>query len=122
MLRARVVPACTVRAYLDSGSRPQVPHSGHRGGRGRRSRRHADSRCGPATRSPEELLHSSGAHTMLRARVVPACTMRAYSDSGSRPQVPHSGHRGGGGGRSRRHANSRAHHVDSEKTLHRSEA
>jgi hypothetical protein len=82
MPRARVVPVCTVRAYLDSGSRPQVPHSGHRGERWG-SRRHADSRCGPTTRSPEELLRNSGAHTMPRARVVLACTVRAYLDSGS---------------------------------------
>jgi hypothetical protein len=53
-----------------------------------------NSRCGPTTRSPEELLRSSEAHTMLRARMVPACTARAYLDSGSRPQVPHSGRRG----------------------------
>ncbi len=59
---------------------------------------HTNGRCGPTTRSPEELLRSSVAHTMLRARMILACTARAHSDSDSSPQVPHSGHRGGGGG------------------------
>ena len=44
---------------------------------------HTNGRCGPTTRSPEELLHRSKAHTKLRARMVPACTARAYTDSGS---------------------------------------
>ena len=79
MLRARMVPACMARVFTDRGSSPQVPHSGHRG-RGWRSRRHANSRCGPTTKSPEELLHRSGAHTMLHARMVPTCAVRAYSD------------------------------------------
>ena len=107
----RMVPACTARAFMDSGSRPQVPHSGYRGGRGR-SRRHANSRRGPTARSPEELLHRSGTHTMLRGRMVPACAVRANTDSGSSPQVPHRGHRGGRGGAEQapRKQPLRAHH------------
>ncbi len=90
MLRARKVPACAARAYSDSGSRPQVPHSGHRGV-GARSRRHANSRCGPTTRIPEELLRSSRVYIILRARMVPACAARAYLSRNSRPQVPRKG-------------------------------
>ena len=59
---------------------------------------HTNGRCGPTTKSPEELLHRSKAHTKLRARMVPACAARAFTDRGSKPQVPHSGHRGGEGG------------------------
>jgi hypothetical protein len=69
-----------------------------RGGGVTPRRYHTNSRCGPTTMSPEKLLRSSGAHIMLRARIVPACAARAYLDSDSRPQVLHSGHRGGGRG------------------------
>jgi hypothetical protein len=37
----------------------------------RRSRRHANSRCGPTTKSPKDLLRRSRTHTMLHARKVP---------------------------------------------------
>ena len=79
---------------------------------------HTNGRCEPTTKSPEKLLHSSKVHTVLRARMVPACAARAFTDRGSRPQVPHSGHRGR---RSRRRANKRCGPTtwSPEELLHR---
>ena len=72
---------------------------------------HTNGRCGPTTRS---LLHRSNAHTVLRARMVPACAARAFTDRGSRPQVPHSGHRGR---QAPREQTLWAHHVESRGAI-----
>ena len=44
---------------------------------------HTNGRCGPTPTRPEELFHRSGAHSMLHARMVPACAARAFTDRGS---------------------------------------
>jgi hypothetical protein len=77
-----------------------------RGGGVTPRRNHTNSRCGPTTWSPKELLRSSGARTTLRPRMIPAYAARAYSARQQTPGVPQRA-QGGEGGRSRRHADSR---------------
>ena len=91
----RTVQLCSIERHFVAGHGENGGHqtgSPLRGGGVPTRRYHTNGRCGPTTRSPEKLLHRGGAHTMLRARMVPACAARANTDSGSSPQVTISGH------------------------------
>ena len=65
---------------------------------------HTNGRCEPTTKNPEKLLHSSKVHTVLRARMVPACAARAFTAEAADPRCPTAGTGGGAAGTARTNA------------------